>query len=250
MKFLHLGRDLVKSDIPRSASGLAVINADRFDAAAAIGGWRGVLESAVPTLVFVIVLAVAPTALVTALVTSLAVSAAALLIRLVQHQSLTQVMGGVLVAVASAAWAWRSGQASDFYATGLVINAVWLAACLGSLLVRWPVVGVLMGLWRSAAAAGSETRSSDWRAWRTGPDLAGVRRRYDVGTAVLTAMFALRLIVEVPLYLMGDAGVGLLGVVRIGLGLPLFALCLWFVWLIVRPGARAGRAAQALEPGR
>ena len=127
MKFLHLGRDLVKSDIPRSASGLAVINADRFDAAAAIGGWRGVLESAVPTLVFVIVLAVAPTALVTALVTSLAVSAAALLIRLVQHQSLTQVMGGVLVAVASAAWAWRSGQASDFYATGLVINAVWLA---------------------------------------------------------------------------------------------------------------------------
>ena len=129
MKFLHLGRDLVKSDIPRSASGLAVINADRFDAAAAIGGWRGVLESAVPTLVFVIVLAVAPTALVTALVTSLAVSAAALLIRLVQRQSLTQVMGGVLVAVASAAWAWRSGQASDFYATGLVINAVWLAVC-------------------------------------------------------------------------------------------------------------------------
>jgi hypothetical protein avisC_09580 len=250
MKFLHLGRDLVKSDIPRSASGLAVINADRFDAAAAIGGWRGVLESAVPTLVFVIVLAVAPTALVAALVTSLAVSAAALLIRLVQHQSLTQVMGGVLVAVASAVWAWRSGQASDFYATGLVINAVWLAVCLGSLLVRWPVVGVLMGLWRSAAAAGSETRSSDWRAWRTGPDLAGVRRRYDVGTAVLTAMFALRLIVEVPLYLMGDAGVGFLGVVRIGLGLPLFALCLWFVWLIVRPGARAGRAAQALEPGR
>ena len=44
---------------------------------------------------------------------------------------------------------------------------------------------------------------------------AGIRRRYVTGTGVLTAMFALRLLVEVPLYLAGEAAVGALGAARI-----------------------------------
>ena len=54
-------------------------------------------------------------------------------------------------------------------------------------------------------------------------------------------MFALRLAVEVPLYLTGAAGVGALGVARLVLGLPLFALTAWFVWLLVRDPARPAR---------
>jgi len=203
--------------------------------------------SAVPTLVFVIVLAVAPTALVTALVTSLAVSAAALLIRMVQHQSLTQVMGGVLVAVASAAWAWRSGQASNFYATGLVINAVCLLAFLGSLLLRRPLIGVLMELWHPTSGGDAESPEgpespASGSSWRTDPARAGIRRRYAIATGVLAAVFVLRLLVEVPLYLAGEAALGALGVSRVVLGLPLYGLGIWFAWLIVRPSSqRANR---------
>ena len=58
------------------------------------------------------------------------------------------------------------------------------------------------------------------------------------GTVTLAAMFALRLVVEVPLYLAGDRAVAALGVARIVLGLPLFALTLWLVWLMVRPATR------------
>jgi len=37
-------------------TGLGAIDSERFDAMAAVGGWRGVLESVVPTLVFVLVM--------------------------------------------------------------------------------------------------------------------------------------------------------------------------------------------------
>ena len=47
-------------------TGLGAIDSERFDAMAAVGGWRGILESVVPTLVFVLVMAVRPTALAAA----------------------------------------------------------------------------------------------------------------------------------------------------------------------------------------
>ena len=41
-------------------TGLGAIDSERFDALAAVGGWRGILESVVPTLMFVLVMAVRP----------------------------------------------------------------------------------------------------------------------------------------------------------------------------------------------
>lgn len=229
---------------PPARTGLGSIDAERFDVASAVGGWRGVMESAAPTFVFVVVMAVRPSALVTALAASLAVSGAALAARLAQRQGLTQVLGGAVLALASAAWAWRSGEASNFYATGLLINAVWLAGCLLSLAVGRPLVGILMGLWR--AAAGGSARpgggaDADDAVRSEDAARAAEHRRHRAATAVLAAMFALRLAVEVPLYLTGAAGVGALGVARLVLGLPLFALTAWFIWLLVRDPARPAR---------
>lgn len=222
---------------PPARTGLGAIDSERFDAASVVGGWRGVIESAAPTLVFVVVMAVRPSALVAAVAASLAVSGAALAARLVQRQGLTQVLGGAVLALISAAWAWRSGEASNFYATGLLINAVWLAGCLLSLAAGRPLVGILMGLWRAAAGPGRAGRGG----LRRGPDRAAEHGRHRAATAVLAAMFALRLAVEAPLYRAGDAGVGALGVARLVLGMPLFALTAWFIWLLVRDPARPAR---------
>ena len=126
-------------------SGLREVSNEHFDAASAVGGWRGIVESVAPTLVFVLVMALRPSALVAALTASLALSAVGLVARLIQREPLTQVLGGAVLALISAAWAWRSGEAQNFYATGLVINAVWLVACTLSLAAGWPLVGVLMG---------------------------------------------------------------------------------------------------------
>jgi len=127
-------------------TGLGAIDSKRFDAIAAVGGWRGILESVVPTLMFVLVMAVRPAALVPALLASLAISAICFVARLVQRQSPAQVLGGVVLVLVSALWAWRSGEASNFYATGLMINAAWLVVCLVSLLIGWPIVGAPLTL--------------------------------------------------------------------------------------------------------
>ena len=236
-------------------TGLGAIDSKRFDAIAAVGGWRGILESVVPTLMFVLVMAVRPTALVAALVASLAISAIGLMTRLTQRQSPAQVVGGIVLVLVSALWAWRSGDATNFYATGLMINAAWLVACLVSLLIGWPIVGAFMTLWhrvtdesdRSGGDDASERSDSTEEpqvdddpaacpsAWRTEPALRHVRRRYHAGTWVLTLMFALRLVVEVPLYLAGAQAVSYLGAARLILGVPLYAVTLWFIWLLVAP---------------
>lgn len=245
-------------------TGLGAIDSQRFDAIAAVGGWRGILESVVPTLMFVLVIAVRPVALVAALIASLAISAICFVARLVQRQSPAQVLGGVVLVLVSALWAWRSGDASNFYATGLMINAVWLVACLVSLLIGWPIVGALMTLWHrvtdeserregggaSKDPEGPQAPQADDdpaalpSAWRTDPSLRHVRRRYHAGTWVLTLMFALRLVVEVPLYLAGAQAVSYLGAARLILGVPLYAVTLWFIWLLVAPS----RIAQAQAP--
>jgi hypothetical protein len=56
----------------------------------------------------------------------------------------------------------------------------------------------------------------------------------------MVAVLALRLVVEVPLYLMGDPGLVALGTMRLILGVPLYALGLWLAWLVTRPAVSAG----------
>ncbi|MDN5692837.1 MAG: DUF3159 domain-containing protein, partial [Micrococcaceae bacterium] len=59
------------------------------------------------------------------------------------------------------------------------------------------------------------------------------RRAYAAATWVMAAVFALRLAVQVPLYL-ADA-VTALGVARLVMGLPLYALGLWLAWSVSAP---------------
>ena len=230
----------------RPARGVGALGAQSFDALAALGGWRGVTESVAPTLVFVLVLAARPSALLAALGASLALSALALAARLLRHEPPTQAVGGAALAALSAAWAWHSGSATDFYATGLLVNAAWLAGSLASLALGWPVVGLaLNGVQALAGATGAGGQDAaqaprdapaPW-AWRTDPDLRHLNRRYRLGPWILAAMFATRLAVETPLYLAGATGP--LGAARLALGVPLFALTLWLIWLLVGPAHHA-----------
>ncbi|ROS72980.1 DUF3159 domain-containing protein [Cellulomonas sp. PhB143] len=221
--------------------GVRVLASDSFSVTDAVGGVRGLVESAAPGLVFVVVFVATGQSLTPALVSSAAVALVAVVARLVQRTPVTQALGGLLGVGIGIVWAWRSGAAQNYYAWGLWTNAAYLVALVVSVLVRWPAVGVVVEALRgglgsgpgratTAADAGRPRVPAGWSAWRSD---AGLVRRYTSATWVMVAMFALRLAVQVPLFY--SAQVGWLGTARLVMGLPLFALSLWIVWLLVRP---------------
>jgi hypothetical protein len=210
---------------------------EEFSFADAVGGVRGMVESSAPGLVFVVVF-VATRGLTASLVASLAVAVAAVVVRLVQRTPVTQALSGVLGVGIGVAWAWWTGRAQDYFAGGLIANAGYLAAMVGSALARWPAVGVVVALLRGESMA-----------WRTDPGLANERRAYVWSTWVMAAVFALRLAVQVPLYLAGQAVA--LGTAKLAMGLPLFAVALWLTWrLVASPAARAERPDRPRPPQR
>lgn len=213
-----------------SLRGVRALAGDDFSFAEAVGGVRGLVESTLPGLVFVVVFVVARE-LTPALVGSLGVAVAAVVVRLVQRTPVTQAFSGVLGIGVGVLWAWWTGRAQDFFAGGLLANVGFLVATVASIVARWPAVGVVVGLLR-----GEDT------SWRTDPERAHERRRFVWATWVIAGVFALRLAVQVPLYLAGEDAVAALGTAKLAMGVPLFALGLWITWLLVgSPAARADR---------
>ena len=194
-----------------------LLGGETFSFADAIGGWRGLVESALPGLVYVSVFLFTEDWQVPTLCAVVTV-VIMVIVRLFQRSPITQALSGLVGVAIGAVWAWRSGSAKDFYAPGLLITVAYLAGVLISMAVRWPIAGIVMGLVHGTGSA-----------WRSNPAEA---KRAQWGSAVLAGMFALKLAVQVPLYLAGNVAV--LGTVKLVMGTPLYALTLWVVWLIVR----------------
>jgi hypothetical protein len=211
---------------------VADIEAERALLARAIGGWRGLFDSGLPAALFVVVYLVTGSNLQVALWTAVGAAIAIALWRLVRRESLQQIVAG-LVGVGIAAFvASRTGRAEDFFLPGLLINIAYGGAFLVSILIRWPLIGVVVGL-----LTGEGTR------WRADPDL---RRAYGAASWIWVAVFSVRVLVQAPLYLAG--AVGALGVARIIMGWPLFLLGAYLTYLVLRPVLAAKRQAGDVRP--
>lgn len=192
----------------------------RIDVLRSAGGVRGLLESVLPGLVFLVCFTVVQD-LILAAVLALAVAAVFVVVRLVGRTAPTQAFAGVIGVAVSAALAVFTGRAENFYVSGFLTNAGYIVALVVSIVAKWPLMGVIFGFLRNEGVH-----------WRHDPARA---RQYRLGTWVMVAVLGLRLIVQVPLYLMGDAGLVALGATRLLMGVPLYALGLWVAWLITRP---------------
>lgn len=215
------------------ARGMRAITAQEFSAAEAVGGVRGVVEAVAPGLLFVVVYIASGQQLRPALIAASAAAVLAVLARLVQRTPVTQAFSGVLGVGIGVLWAWRTGDASDYFAYGLLVNGAYLAGTLVSVLVGWPLVGLVMGLFDGRGPLGGGSWSAV-TAWRADPVL---RRRYSLATWPWVAMFGLRLLVQLPLFVAGE--VVWLGTAKLAMGLPLTALALWVSWMLVRGSAGA-----------
>jgi Protein of unknown function (DUF3159) len=176
---------------------------------AALGGWRGSLETAVPTLVFVVAW-VWREQLVPAVVASAVVALLLGVVRVVQRQSLQFVLSAVFPTAIAAFFALRSGRAEDAFLPGILWNTALLVLGLVSVATRWPLVGFMVGVADPRA-------SEDPFAWRRDRGLVRVAQRL---TLVMLVAFAIRVAVMLPLYLAGN--VAALGVAKVVLGWPLW----------------------------
>jgi len=192
----------------------------------AIGGVRGLVESILPGLGFVVVYTITRDVVPSALF-PLGLAVLFVVVRAAQRGPVAQALAGVLGIGLSAAIALLSGRAEDNFVPGLLVNAVSLLALLTSLAVRWPLIGVVVGLLTNEGSA--------WRSDRA------KRRVLVLATWLWAGLFAARLAVQAPLWIAGD--VALLGTLKLVMGVPLYAGLLWVTWLLVRTVYRGREAA-------
>ncbi|MCK2036896.1 DUF3159 domain-containing protein [Microbacterium sp. SSW1-49] len=187
----------------------------------AIGGWRGILESVLPSLAFVVLFTLQPEPLILALGVSVGLAAVFTVIRLVQKSPPSAALGGLAAAAAAAALALFTGRAQDNFVPGLITNAAYGTAMLVSALIGWSLIGLAVGFLMGEGTA--------WRADRR-------KRRAFLWLGIAWAiLFYARLAVQLPLYLAGtEQATSLLGTLKLIMGLPLFAPLIAVTWLVVR----------------
>ena len=197
----------------------------------AIGGWRGLVESSLPAVAFLVLFTVTKE-LNLALIAALVAAAAFTLIRLVQGSKLVSALTGLVGVAICAFAAYRTGNASDYFVVGFWTNGLYSLAYLVSMAVRWPITGLIFGVIRGEGLT-----------WRKNP----VRvRQYMLATWIITILMLLRLVVQMPLYFAN--AVEALGATRLIMGLPLYALGVWLAWRVSAPGeVQSGEASDACE---
>jgi hypothetical protein len=203
------------------------LHAERLILDRAIGGWRGMIDSGLPTAVFITVYTATGQELPVAVVSAVAVALVLAVVRLLQKRSLQQVLAGLAGVVIAAAFSAFTGRAEDFFLPGVITNAVYGTAFLISILVGWPLLGVIVGF-----------LTGQGMAWRSSRDL---RRVFAAASWIWVALFFGRLIIQVPLYLGGE--VELLGIVRIVLGWPAFIAAAYVTYRVLAPTYRQMRAS-------
>jgi hypothetical protein len=195
--------------------------ADKARIINALGGKKGLLDSGLPALVFLIVYNITKDVTQSAYV-ALGLSLVLTLIRLVKRETIQHAISGV-IGVAFCAWlANRSGKAEDFYLPGLWTNVIYGTVYLISNLVRWPVIGLVVG----------PLLEENFR-WRKDPARTKV---YMKATWLWVGMFSIRLVVQYPLYMAEN--VNALGTARLLMGYPLFILTAWATWLVIKSGPK------------
>lgn len=183
----------------------------------AFGGKRGLIDSGVPALVFLVVFNLRDS-LRDAIYGALALSVALTIWRLIRRDTLQHALSGIFGVLICAWFARNSGKAEDFYLPGLITNVVYGTVYLIANLAGFPILGLILG-----PILGENL------AWRKDP---ARKRAYTNASWLWVGLFISRLIVQYPLYKSGS--VDLLGIARLAMGYPLFLAVVWGSWLIIR----------------
>jgi hypothetical protein len=190
---------------------------DKAKVLAAFGGKKGLIDSGIPSVIFLVVFNVTDE-LQSALFASVAVSALLTIIRLAMRETIQHAVSGLIGSLICAWFANRTGNASDLYIPKLLTNLGYGSVYLIANLTGWPILGLLLG-----PILGENLQ------WRKDPARA---RAYKRASWLWVGMFFARIAVQYPIYRSGN--VNLLGTVNLAMGYPLFLATAYGSWMILK----------------
>jgi hypothetical protein len=190
---------------------------DRDKVLAAFGGKKGLIDSGIPSVIFLIVFNITDR-LNSALFASIVISAILTIIRLARRDTIQHALSGFIGVLICAWFANRTGNASDLYIPKLLTNLGYGTVYLIANLAGWPVLGLMLG-----PIVGENLK------WRNHPQR---KRAYTLASWLWVLMFFTRISVQYPIYRSGN--VNLLGTVNLAMGYPLFIATAYGSWLILK----------------
>ena len=197
------------------------------------GGVSGMIDSGLPVVVFVIANAIG--GLTAGIVAAVAAAVLICALRLARRQPVTQAVGGLFGVGIAAFIAHRSGSAGGYFLLGIWSYLLYGGVALLSILVRWPLVGLI---WE-----GVNGRGTGWRHDRS------LVRRYDLATSVWVVVFAVRYLVQNAL--LDREAIGWLAFARIAMGYPLWILGIVVsVWIVLRGTGTAMPSVRSMLSGQ
>jgi hypothetical protein len=192
-----------------------------------LGGVRGLVESGIPVVVFVVAnvaWSLRP-ALVIAVGSALGIGGW----RLTRRQPIRHAINGIFGIAIGAVIAWKTGSAKNFYLPGILLSFGYGVAMLASVALRRPLVG---WVWSLLVARGSTE-------WRGNPRLV---RTFSWLTVVWALTYLAKTLVQALVFqhTAADDPATALGVLRLALGYPPYLLLVAItVWAIRRTSAPA-----------
>ena len=201
----------------------------------ALGGRRGMVEAAVPTLLFTVTW-LTTRELSIALVASLAVAVVLLIVRVIQRSSVQFAVnaivgigiGALFVTMSARSGGSKSDQALAYFLPGILYNAGYSVLLAFTCLIGWPLIGFMVG-----------SVTGDPTGWHRDRQVVKLCSRL---TWILVAPCILRVAIQAPVWLGAKSGaidadtaVAVLGVAKVVLGWPLqLAALALMVWLLAR----------------
>jgi hypothetical protein len=187
----------------------------------ALGGRRGMIEAAVPTLLFTVCW-LTTKELRTALLVSVAAAVLLLVVRIVQRSTVQFVVnalvgigiGWLFVSMSARSGGSADDQALAYFLPGIIYNTGYSIVLAFTCIIGWPLVGFMVG-----------SVTGDPTAWHRDKQVVRLCSQL---TWVLVAPCILRVVSQAPVWFAGKSGaldadvaVAILGVLKIAMGWPL-----------------------------
>ena len=204
-----------------SVDAVTVEEVVRHQLSRALGGRRGMVEAATPTVMFT-VLWLTTKELQTALVVSVTTAALLLVVRLVQRSTVQFTVnalfgigiGWLFVTLSARSGGSENDQALAYFLPGIIYNTGYSVVLALTCLIGWPVVGFMVG-----------SVTGDPTAWHEDKQVVRLCSQL---TWVLVAPCIIRVVAQAPLWFAGKSGaldpdtaIAALGILKIVLGWPL-----------------------------